>query len=253
MEEGVSGQGGIIVGQLVEVAVLIGQQQVLQGIILGHAPGLGSIGYIAIGHPLGQVQQGGIAGNFADVLPKQAGIHQYLGDAFADLPLQVGVVAVEVQDHLVVHQLREAAGIRHIGAQPDIGGLGIVITVVQHNIGTALQGRFRKAFQLYELFLCHLQHVLGQFQAAFREVDVEIGRLVKAPVVFAVLDPVLPEIHARYLRQGARSQHPTSQYQKANPPGSLYFLCEHFQPCLLVLQIKDLKVEVMRQQPFRPP
>src|SRR5258705_11709728 len=109
------------------------------------------------------------------------------------------MVAVKEYQHLIVHQLGDAAGILPVNTKTDIGLLHFVKIGVDNNIGAALQSKFDKFFMTRQLIFGDLGHVLSKTKTVLAEVRIKVFCLVIFPIKFLVLDPVLSEFHSAYL------------------------------------------------------
>ena len=114
------------------------------------------------------------------------------------------MVSVIIDDHLVIDQLGNAAGVLPIDAYADVRLLQIVKAIVDDHVGPALQSVFYEVLQLRELLFGYLCHDLTEVQSPLAEVGIEIIRLVVSPFEFLVLHPVLSERDRVHLRVGGR-------------------------------------------------
>src|SRR5678810_1360583 len=101
------------------------------------------------------------------------------------------MVAIEIQNNLIINQLGNTAGILPVDAQTDIALAKLIKVVIHNNVGTALQTIFYKFLDAAQLFFSHLRHILAQRQSILAEISIKILCLVKFPVEFLELHPVL--------------------------------------------------------------
>src|SRR5580658_9332704 len=116
------------------------------------------------------------------------------------------VVPVEVQDHLVVDQLSDAARGLPVKVKPDIGLLHIVVRIVDDQVSAALQSIFDKLLDPGQFFLGKLGDIFGQILASFTEIGIKIGGLVIFPLEILELQAVLSEFNGIYLSDGAAGE-----------------------------------------------
>jgi hypothetical protein len=109
------------------------------------------------------------------------------------------VVAVKIEQHFIVHQLRYAAGILPVHTHADVRLLHLVKAVIHGDVGAALQSVFNEFFQLGQFLLRYLGNIFTQFQTVMAEISIEIISLVIFPIEFLLLNAVLSKLHSIHL------------------------------------------------------
>ncbi len=109
------------------------------------------------------------------------------------------MVAIIVNDHFIVHQLSNTAGILPINTNADIGLLHFIVIVINNDIDPALEPIFHKFFNRGQFCFSNLGNIFSQSQTILAEIAVKIFCLVIFPFEFLVLDPVFSEFHRIHL------------------------------------------------------
>ena len=84
------------------------------------------------------------------------------------------MIAIEEQDHFVVDQFGNAAGILPVNAQPDITLPKLIEVIVDNNVSAALQTIFNKFFDTGQFLFGHLSHIFAKGQSILAEISIKI-------------------------------------------------------------------------------
>ena len=202
--EGMSGQFRLTEGELVESAVSAGEEGRLQFVVQCGVPGFGCVCDVSVRQPFWQVEECLVAGEFAQIVTEQQVVDQHPGQPLTYLTAEIGVVAVVVHQHLVVHQFCDPAGVLPVDLHANIRLLHVIETVVDDDVCPTLEAVFHEVFELRQFLFRYLCNDLAQVQATLTEIGIEIPRLIISPVEFLILHAILPKGDGVHLRKGGQ-------------------------------------------------
>ena len=206
----------VVVLQMVDFLVVARHDAALQLGFLVAVPIAGDVGHEAVAEPLRDV----VAIRTADLRPDRDAVHhlaeQQARDALADLRLEVGVVAVEVENHLRADDFGDAACVAvFLFLKVDVALLEVALAVEHDELDFLSETAVEAGFEARNLVFGVGLGIFGQIVAALVEIHVEVVVRVVRPMEVAVLHAVLPERHVHAVVElGISHRHQGHKQQK---------------------------------------
>ena len=159
-------------------------------------PIAGDVGHQAVLEPLWDV----VAVRAPDLRPNRDAVHhlaeQQARDALADLRLEVGVVAIEIKNHLRADDFGDAARVAgFLFLKVDVALLEVALAVEHDELYFLPEATVEAGFEAWNLLFGVGLRIFGEVVAALVEIHVEVVVHVVRPMEVAVLHAVLPKGH----------------------------------------------------------
>ncbi len=195
--ERVSGQPGVFFSQPFKTLEIFVQDVVAQLVVQLRIPGFANISDQAVFKPGRQVHHHGILYDLLDISAKKHGVEIDQGDAFADLPPQVIVIAIEIDKNLVAHYLRLAAGIVEHLLAADIALLEVGQVGINDNLNFLVDAVLQRILDAGEILFGQHHDRLADHAALAIPIGDEIIAFILRPLVkiTVVLHPVFAEFY----------------------------------------------------------
>ena len=176
---------------------------------------LSGIGNQSADKPLRQIEQDRILQNLLQAASEYHIIEQHLCHALFHLPSQIAVVAVEVYKDLVSDNFGMPPDIRiefYSGA--DIALVQIRDVIENENLNSCAQFIVQQFFEMRQLFLSHLHHIIAQILPSLIEISHKMLGLKKGPDKIVILHTVFSKFHIDTLRKETDRQEGRPKEQK---------------------------------------
>src|ERR1035437_11075287 len=101
------------------------------------------------------------------------------------------MIAVKINEHFIINQLCNTAGILPVDTNANIALLHIIKTIVDNSVCPALYAVFSKGFNAGQFFFSNLRYIFSKLLPVLAEVSIKILGLIILPLKFFELKSVL--------------------------------------------------------------